>query len=144
MDCILASAEPQESGLPPFSPDKVSPTILMVDDDASMRMLFEVYLTAFGYTPLFAAGGEEALRIARESPEVRAVIFDLVMPGLSGPELARQLGELLPGAAFLVCSGHPERALERLGLVVKGARFIQKPCRPMELKQHLSEMLPVR
>ena len=116
----------------------------MVDDDAPLRMLFEVYLTAFGYTPLFAANGEEALRIARESPEIRVIILDLVMPGLSGPELARQLAELLPGAAFLLCSGHPEKALKHLGLVVKGARFIQKPCRPMQLKQHLCEMLAAR
>lgn len=118
--------------------------ILMVDDDASLRMLFERYLTAFGYTPLFAQDGEEALRIAGETPGIRIIILDLVMPGLSGRELARQLAELLPAAALLVCSGHPANALDRLGLRIDGAQFLQKPCRPPELKQRLSEMLADR
>ena len=115
--------------------------ILMVDDDASLRMLFERYLTAFGYTPLFAADGEEALRIARETPDVRIIILDLIMPGLSGQELAHSLAELLPEAALLVCSGHPANALNRLGLNIEGAQFMQKPCRPLDLKMRLIDML---
>jgi CheY-like chemotaxis protein len=119
-------------------------TILMVDDDASMRMLFERYLVAFGYSPLLAAEGEEALRIARVTPGIRLIILDLVMPGLSGQKLADQLAALLPEARLLVCSGHPENALARLGLQIKGAEFMQKPCRPPALQQRLSEMLAAR
>ena len=119
-------------------------TILMIDDDASMRMLFERYLTAFGYSPLFAEDGEEALGIARDTPGIALIILDLIMPGLSGQALARGLATLLPQAALLVCSGHPATALDRLGLRIPGAQFMQKPCRPLELKQRLSEMLAAR
>ena len=119
-------------------------TILMIDDDAAMRMLFERYLTAFGYNPIVARDGDEALRIASETPEIQLVILDLVMPGLSAPKLVEALAALLPDAQILVCSGHPENALPRLGIEMKMTAFMQKPCRPLELKQRLSEMLTAR
>ena len=119
-------------------------SILVVDDDAALRMLLERHLTAFGYTPLLAIDGEDALNIARTIPGIRLVILDLVMPGISGKLLAEQLTVLLPDAQMLYCSGHPASALARLGLDIPGAQFMQKPCRPLELKQRLSDMLALR
>ena len=119
-------------------------TILVVDDDSAMRVLLERYLTAFGYRTLLACDGEEALRLARETPAIQLIILDLIMPGLSGQKLSDALALLLPHAGFLICSGHPSSALARLGIEIKGSRFMQKPCRPLELKQRLSEMLAPR
>ena len=130
-----------------FSPPKpvmAIATILMIDDDAPLRMLVERYLSTFGYCPLMAADGEEALRIAAEHPEIDLIILDVVMPGLSGRELAERLTGLLPQAPILFCSGHPKQALERLGIDIKGGQFMQKPCRPLVLKEHLREMLAAR
>jgi DNA-binding response OmpR family regulator len=119
-------------------------SILVVDDDAAMRMLLERYLTAFGYRPLLAGGGDEALSIARMAPDVCVVILDLVMPGISGRSLSEQLTVLLPKATILFCSGHPASALIHLGMDIAGAQFLQKPCRPLDLKQRLSEILVLR
>ncbi len=119
-------------------------TILIVDDDPPMRMLLERYLTLFGYGALVAADGKEALRIAGENPEVGLIILDVVMSGISGQQLAEQLAILLPNALILFCSGHPETALARMGIDLAGAQFMQKPCRPLQLKQRLSEMLAAR
>ena len=124
--------------------DITAATILVVDDDAAMRILFERYLTAFGYRPVLAHDGVEALRIAAVTPEIRLIILDLVMPGISGRALSEQLTAALPDAAILFCSGHPASALVRLGIDIKGAQFMQKPCRPAELQQRISEILIAR
>ena len=119
-------------------------TILIVDDDAALRMLFERCVIAFGYRALLAADGLAALRIAKEAPEIRLIMLDVVMPGFSGQKLAEQLRALLPDAAILFCSGHFARGLARLGIDLEGAHFMQKPCRPLELKERLAEMLALR
>ena len=132
-----------DGALPPVTPENPA-TILVVDDDHAMRILFERYLTAFGYRPLLAADGTEALSLAAAAPEIRLIILDLVMPGISGRALSEQLTALLPDAALLFCSGHPASALGRLGIDIKGAQFMQKPCRPLELQQRLQAMLTAR
>jgi DNA-binding response OmpR family regulator len=124
----------------PFAGESAA-AILVVDDDPAMRMLFERYLTAFGYTPLLAADGEEALRVARLTPKIRLIILDLVMTGVSGRALSEQLTAVLPEAAVIFCSGHPASELVRLGIDIKGAQFMQKPCRPLDLQQRVREML---
>jgi DNA-binding response OmpR family regulator len=138
--------EPQTSSaqaLPCLLPENAA-AILVVDDDPAMRMLFERYLTAFGYRPLVADDGAEALRLASITPEIRLMILDLVMPGISGRALSEKLTALLPQAAVIFCSGHPASTLVRLGIDIKGAQFMQKPCRPVELQQRLGEILAVR
>ncbi|MFN2475379.1 MAG: response regulator [Chthoniobacterales bacterium] len=120
-----------------------APLILMVDDDATLQMLFERYLTAFGYRSLFAADGKEALSLASKNPDIRVIILDLMMPGLTARELAARLAASLPHAVFVFCSGHPENTLARLGIDMKDAHFMQKPCRPMELQRRLSEILAI-
>lgn len=140
----LAGAPQSLTLAAPGSSPEAAPTILVVDDDAALRMLFERYLTAFGYKPCLAADGDEALRVAAAAPEIRVMIVDLIMPGLSGRALAEQLTVLLPDAIMIFCSGHPASALVRLGIDIKGAHFLQKPCRPAELQRRLSEVLASR
>lgn len=115
--------------------------ILVVDDDAGLCMLVERYLTMFGYRALLASDGEAALRIARSYPAIELIMLDVVMAGISGQELADELKIVLPAAQVLFCSGHPAPALARLGIDITTAQFMQKPCRPLELKQRLSAML---
>ncbi len=117
-------------------------TILIVDDDGPMRVLLERYVTMFGYGALMAADGQEALRIAAENRQTDLIILDVVMSGISGQQLAEQLATLLPNAPILFCWGHPATELTRMGIDMEGAHFMQKPCRLLELKQRLSEMLP--
>ena len=139
----LIEADRQSSSGEPLAslPAESAAAILVIDDDPAMRMLFERYLTAFGYRPMLAAGGAEALSVAGMTPGIRLIILDLVMPGLSGRALSEQLIAMLPDAAVIFCSGHPATALVRLGIDIKGAQFMQKPCRPAELQQRVRELL---
>jgi len=141
---ILVESATGRSG--PSLPDSqaAGTTILIVDDDAPMRLLLERYLDLLSYEAVLAADGEEALRIAGENPHIALVMLDVVMSGISGKELAERLMILLPNAPILFCSGHPAPALARLGINLESGQFMQKPCRPLELKQRLSEMLAAR
>jgi len=116
-------------------------TILVVDDDPAMRTILSFSLRAFGYLVLIAGGGEEALEITRAHPEIRLVMLDVVMSGLSGKTLAEQLKANLPRSSILFCSGHPAAAMSRHDIDLRFEHFLQKPCRPPELKSKLEEML---
>jgi CheY-like chemotaxis protein len=116
-------------------------TVLVIDDDAAMRMIVSLSLKLYGYLVLVAGSGEEALRLASDHQEIRVVILDVVMPGLAGNELAAQLKNSLPGAALLFCSGHPASALARYGVEANPGNFLQKPCRPPDLQQKIEELM---
>ena len=116
-------------------------TILVIDDDPAMRTILSFSLKAFGYLVLIAGDGEEALQIARDHPEIRLIMLDVVMSGLSGKTLAEQLKANLPQSSILFCSGHPAAAMSRHDIDLQVEHFLQKPCRPPELKSKLEEML---
>jgi CheY-like chemotaxis protein len=118
-----------------------SATILVVDDDSAMRMIVSLSLKMYGYRVLVAGSGEEALRTAREHPEIRVTILDVVMSGLAGQELAARLKISLPSTAILFCSGHPASALARHGVDANSSNFLQKPCRAAELQQKIEEIM---
>lgn len=116
-------------------------TILIVDDDAAMRMILSYTLKGFGYHTLVATDGEEALQVARNQPQIRMIILDVVMTGLSGRKLADQLQIDLPKAVILFCSGHPSETMRLHGIDLNSAHFMQKPCRPPELQRKVEELL---
>jgi CheY-like chemotaxis protein len=119
-------------------------TILVVDDDAAMRMILGLTLKGFGYVALIAEDGEQALQAAREHPEIRIILLDVVMRGLSGKELADQLQIDLPDASIVFCSGHAPEMMRLHGLDPNAVHFLQKPCRPPELRQKIEELLSIR
>jgi two-component system cell cycle sensor histidine kinase/response regulator CckA len=123
------------------TPARLQQTILVVDDDPAMRTIMGFTLKGFGHVALVASGGEEALQIARHHPEIRVVLLDVVMRGLSGKELADQLRINLPNAAILFCSGHPPEMMKLHGLDPDSVHFIQKPCPPPELQRRIEELL---
>jgi CheY-like chemotaxis protein len=113
----------------------------VVDDDSAMRTILNFSLRALGYVVLTAGDGEEALQITRGHPEIRVIILDVVMSGLSGKKLADQLKANLPQSSILFCSGHPAAAMSRYDIDLECEHFLQKPCRPPELRRKLEEML---
>jgi CheY-like chemotaxis protein len=121
-----------------------STAVLVVDDDPAMRTILSFSLAAFGYVVLTAQNSEEALRNAREHPEIRLVILDVVMSGLSGKKLAEQLKADLPQSSILFCSGHPAASMSSYDIDLEFEHFLQKPCRAPELKTKLEEMLTAR
>lgn len=106
-----------------------------------MRTIVSFSLAAFGYHVLTAQNSEEALQSTRDHPEIRLIILDVVMSGLSGKKLAEQLKASLPRSSILFCSGHPAAAMARYDIDLQVEHFLQKPCRPPELKRKLEEML---
>jgi CheY-like chemotaxis protein len=119
-------------------------TILVIDDDPAMRTILNFSLTAFGYLVLVAGDGEEALQITRDHPEIRLIMLDVVMPGLSGKKLAEQLKTNLPESSVLFCSGHPAAVMSRYDIDLRFEHFLQKPCGTPELKQKVEELLATR
>lgn len=116
--------------------------ILLVDDDDAVRLLARRILEGAGYRVLEAAGGAQALELARERTGALALVLtDVVMPGLDGAGLARALAELSAPPPVLFMSGYADRAsaLEQLGRL--GVGFVAKPFTIAALKEAVAAAL---
>ena len=103
-------------------------TILLVEDEPSVRLIARRILQRQGYSVLLASGGAEALEIsAAFHSTIHLVISDAVMPGMTGAEVVRRLQEERPGLKALFMSGYTDDEILRRGIVSSTAAFIQKP-----------------
>jgi CheY-like chemotaxis protein len=103
-------------------------TILMVEDEPSVRTIVSVMLSDQGYNVLVAGGGQEALAAVASSPvPIDLVLCDLIMPGMSGRETADRIRELQPGVKVLYMSGYTDDTEIRVGTLQPGTAFLQKP-----------------
>ncbi len=95
-------------------------TILLVDDDASIRELLNRMLSAQGHSVIVASCGKEALELAaRHPPPIHLLITDLRMPGMDGAQLWARLSVLRPELKCLFISGYPKGALIREAFLAK-------------------------
>jgi PAS domain S-box-containing protein len=119
-----------------------SETILLAEDSESLREMAEEYLKSIGYTVLSAVSGEKALQLAKdfEGP-IHLLLTDVVMPEMSGPELANQLASLRPGLMIIFTSGYTDDAIARQGILDPEVAFIQKPYRPKALAKKIRQVL---
>ncbi|UPU34760.1 CHASE domain-containing protein [Geomonas paludis] len=101
--------------------------ILLVDDEETVRNIGTRMLIELGYSPIAASGGEEALSLYRDNPDVKAVILDLTMPGMDGEECFRQLQLLDPKVRVIMSSGFSEQDVVQKFDDRALAGFIQKP-----------------
>jgi two-component system cell cycle sensor histidine kinase/response regulator CckA len=116
-------------------------TILLVEDEEAVRNLTVEILKLGGYKVLAAPDGQEALELfRREGEAVDLVVTDVVMPGLSGPEMAGELRRERPGLKVLFISGYTDRELWA-GQEEEGMAFLSKPFRPAELNAVIRELL---
>jgi PAS domain S-box-containing protein len=116
----------------PRGPDSAPPggheTVLFVEDDAPVRAVGVRILAEQGYRVLEAWGGWEALRLAAEHPgPIHILVTDVVMPHMSGTELARRLRERRPETRVLYTSGYTENAIVHHGVLDPNLAFLQKP-----------------
>jgi two-component system, cell cycle sensor histidine kinase and response regulator CckA len=119
-------------------------TILLAEDSASLREMAREYLESVGYTVLEAATGKDALDQAKSfAGTIQLLLTDVVMPGMSGPELAHQIGCLRPGIKIIFTSGYTDDAIIRQGVLDPAIAFIQKPYRPKALARKIREVLKV-
>ncbi len=109
-------------------PARPGETVMVVEDEAQLRELLCSRIAAQGYATLAAPDGQQALEVlARHPGRVDVLLTDVVMPNLSGPELARRFRERFPGALVLFMSGYAEEAVAKQGALADGAMIIEKP-----------------
>ena len=119
-----------------------SETILLVEDEESVRQLVRDTLTAKGYKVLEADGGEAGVALsARHSGKIQLVITDVVMPGVGGPEMVKQLSASRPEIKVLYLSGYTEDSIVNDGSIESGTAFLQKPFSLQNLSRKVREVL---
>jgi two-component system, cell cycle sensor histidine kinase and response regulator CckA len=134
--------EPTASPQSPAPPARGTETILLVEDEESVRTLSHRALSRLGYQVLAAPGGADALRVAeRHGGPIHLVLTDVVMPGIGGRELVRQLAAVRPGTKVLYISGYSNEAIARHGVLDPGTAFLQKPFTPDGLASKVREVL---
>jgi PAS domain S-box-containing protein len=117
-------------------------TILLVEDQENVRRLAASVLESFGYCVLKAANGQEALALsASYAAPIHLLLTDVVMPGLSGTELAGQVASLRPGIRVLFVSGYTDSVIAQHGLLGEDQAFLQKPFTPPALAARVREVL---
>lgn len=103
-------------------------TVVVVEDDEHVRAMCARFMSRAGYTVLQAGSGDEVLfTLEAFDGEVDLLVTDVVMPGMSGKEVARRLRERFPRMAVLYMSGHSHEAVLEYGVLSADARFIEKP-----------------
>ena len=118
-------------------------TLLVVEDEPSVRHLAHGVLEAQGYEVLRAANGQHALHVAREhkgSP-IRLVITDVIMPLMGGKVMAESLKTTYPDLKILFTSGYMDDAITLGGVLETGVEFLSKPYTPATLARKVRELL---
>ncbi len=137
--------EPVVTPPPPPMTESVqggSETVLLVEDQPSVRTLARVALESLGYTVLEAAGPGDALALSQEYPRpIHVMVTDVVMAGMSGRELARRVTRQRPNLRILFVSGYGDEEAKRRGVERSGATLLRKPFTPNSLTAKLREVL---
>jgi len=139
---VEAELEPHEAAPPPPAP-RTPATILLVEDEASLRDIAKELLEASGYTVIAAANGAEALSLAEHhaTRPIQLLITDVMMPGMSGPTLAQRIRVRRPDVDVLYMSGYSHEAVEKEGLLEPGTRLLAKPFSLSTLVRSVEEAL---
>ncbi|MEW6543046.1 MAG: ATP-binding protein [Nitrospirota bacterium] len=139
------SAEKAKADQPPRPPSEVpggSETVLLVEDEDSIRTMLSGVLRSYGYQVLESRSGEEALRIAgaHQGP-IQILLTDVIMPGMNGREVAERLVLLRRGMKVLYMSGHTTDVIVQRGVLQADTAFLAKPFTPAALARKLREVL---
>jgi two-component system, cell cycle sensor histidine kinase and response regulator CckA len=119
-----------------------SETILIVEDEEAVRNLAKRILGEAGYTVLTAGSGSEALLACeRCQGAVHLLLTDVIMPQMSGKELAGRLAKLCPKLRVLFMSGYTDDAIVHHGVLDSGTHFIAKPFHPADLRREVRLVL---
>jgi DNA-binding NtrC family response regulator len=117
-------------------------TVLVVEDEEGVRSLVRLALVSGGYTVLESPNPESALGIcsSHDGP-IHLLLTDVVMPQMSGPDVASKVAALRPGIRVLFMSGYTDDAVVHHGVLTQEMPFIQKPFSPNALRKKIREVL---
>jgi len=119
-------------------PPRLTGTILLVDDDDQLRRLGRIVLERGGYAVLDACDGAGALRVARgHLGPIDLLLTDVVMPSMSGPQLAQALQRERPDVPILFMSGYTDIGIQQHGVLSPGTQFLPKPYTPLGLLERV-------
>ena len=117
-------------------------TVLLVEDDEAVRTLARKMLASHGYTVLAAPSGADALELAAShAGPIHLLVTDVVLPGMSGRELAARFQSVRPGLKVLYTSGYTDEAVVHHGVLDPGIAFLQKPFTSGALARKVRETL---
>ena len=117
-------------------------TILLVEDEEQVRITSAAILRKHGYTVLEAQSGSEAIALCEPLPaDVQLLVTDVVMPGMSGPQVAQRLTQQRPALRVLYVSGYTHDTMVHHGVVAGGASFLAKPILPDLLLRKVRQLL---
>lgn len=142
---LLPASEGKKTG--PLSDEapaasKGMETILLVEDDDSVRRLARLGLEAKGYLVIDANGGTQALRASKEAAgPIHMLVTDVVMPGMSGRQVAEAVQVWHPALKVLYTSGYTDDAIVGHGIVAATDAFLQKPYSPLALARKIRSIL---
>jgi signal transduction histidine kinase/ActR/RegA family two-component response regulator len=117
-------------------------TVLLVEDEAIVRRLVAEILESNGYSVLQAGDGPSALELLRRhTGGVDLLLTDVVMPGMSGPDVAAAVGTMRPGTQVLYISGYTDSAIDHHGVLEPGIAYLPKPFSADDLARKVREVL---
>lgn len=117
-------------------------TILVAEDDVSVRTLMQEVLTSFGYKVITAEDGEDAVEKFRaNSSKVKLILMDIIMPKKSGKEACREIRQLDADVKIIYSSGYTMDIIQNRDVLDEGTELIMKPVQPLELLRKVRELL---
>ncbi|HEX9716195.1 MAG TPA: ATP-binding protein [Desulfurivibrionaceae bacterium] len=133
----------EETGAPEEeAPAQGTETILIAEDDESLRTLAGAALTRFGYTVIEAVDGEEAVRKFKENQAaIQLLLFDIVMPKMNGQEAYEAINKIQPGIKTIFMSGYAPEMIREKAALKESTPLLAKPLSPTELLQKVREIL---
>ncbi len=135
-------AATDEGAPPPRGGTRGTETVLLVEDEPLVRSYVHDVLRKNGYRVLEVPNGDEAIeRSTSHRDAIHIMVTEVVMPGISGLDLARQLAGSRPKMRVLYLSGYTDELVERQGVLKPGAAFLQKPFTPDALLRKVRELL---
>ena len=139
---VKGDAEPEEKEQTSVAELGGSETVLIVEDDDSLRHFAQKALQQQGYRTLVAENGEDALEVSKEyEGSIDLMITDVVMPKMGGREAADRLLSLYPQMKVIYMSGYPDNAIVHHGVLEAGLNFLDKPFTPKGLAHKVREAL---
>ncbi len=145
LPCVETAEEPKTAARSSSGVTAGRETILLAEDEGSVRGLARHILAAHGYTVIEAKDGLEALEIlCKHEGPVDLLLTDVVMPGMGGREVVMQAQTLRPGTSYLFMSGYTDDAVVLQGVFDHGTPFLHKPFTPEDLARKVREVLDGR